>query len=179
MWVGQGLELIITVCMVTCCSTQSRVLAFHGYHDRSADNTCIQGSGEFHATVFWPTGRGHVRLVPVPVCWSLAGHTPRPVVRSLRHHHHLLLYLLRQQWDGWLYDWSPRVLLTYRNVGVDTLIAYVADLNAGLVGLTLTYTLSFVGMFQWTVRHSAEIENQVRWELIYCRDFVSYYKVTL
>ncbi len=34
-------------------------------------------------------------------------------------------------------------------------------LNAGLVGLGLTYTLSLAGMFQYCVRLSAEVENVV------------------
>ena len=36
------------------------------------------------------------------------------------------------------------------------------ELNAGLVGLGLTYTVSLAGMFQYCVRQSAEVENIVR-----------------
>ena len=35
------------------------------------------------------------------------------------------------------------------------------DLGAGDVGLTLSYAISIVGMFQWGVRQSAEVENLV------------------
>lgn len=34
-------------------------------------------------------------------------------------------------------------------------------MNAGLVGLSITYTMTLMGMFQWGVRQSAEVENQV------------------
>ena len=35
-------------------------------------------------------------------------------------------------------------------------------LDAGLVGLSITYSMTLMGMFQWGVRQSAEVENQVR-----------------
>lgn len=34
-------------------------------------------------------------------------------------------------------------------------------LEAGQVGLVLTYAVTLVGNFQWTVRQSAEVENMV------------------
>ncbi|XP_045158220.2 ATP-binding cassette sub-family C member 4-like [Mercenaria mercenaria] len=34
-------------------------------------------------------------------------------------------------------------------------------LNAGLVGLSITYTMSLMALFQWCVRQSAEVENQM------------------
>lgn len=34
-------------------------------------------------------------------------------------------------------------------------------LDAGQVGLALSYALSLMGMFQWCVRQSAEVENMV------------------
>lgn len=35
------------------------------------------------------------------------------------------------------------------------------ELDAGSVGLALTYAVSLMGMFQWAVRQSAEVENLV------------------
>lgn len=35
------------------------------------------------------------------------------------------------------------------------------ELNAGLVGLGLTYTISLADMLQYTIRLSAEVENMV------------------
>lgn len=35
-------------------------------------------------------------------------------------------------------------------------------LEAGEVGLVLTYAVTLIGNFQWTVRQSAEVENMVR-----------------
>lgn len=36
-------------------------------------------------------------------------------------------------------------------------------LEAGEVGLVLTYAVTLIGSFQWTVRQSAEVENMVSW----------------
>ena len=38
----------------------------------------------------------------------------------------------------------------------------VADMEAGGVGLALSYAVTLIGMFQWGVRQSAEVENMVR-----------------
>lgn len=38
----------------------------------------------------------------------------------------------------------------------------LAGLEAGEVGLVLTYAVTLIGNFQWTVRQSAEVENMVR-----------------
>lgn len=38
-----------------------------------------------------------------------------------------------------------------------------AGLNAGLIGLSLTYALSLADMLQYTIRLSAEVENTVSW----------------
>ena len=38
---------------------------------------------------------------------------------------------------------------------------YPVAMNAGLVGLSITYTMTLMGLFQWGVRQSAEVENQV------------------
>ena len=37
----------------------------------------------------------------------------------------------------------------------------VTVMNGGLVGLSLTYAIGLMGLFQWGVRQSAEVENQV------------------
>ena len=37
----------------------------------------------------------------------------------------------------------------------------ITGLNAGLVGLSLTYTISLAGIVQFCVRQSAEVENNV------------------
>lgn len=43
-------------------------------------------------------------------------------------------------------------------------IVCVSGLEAGQVGLVLTYAVTLIGNFQWTVRQSAGIENMVRTE---------------
>ena len=37
----------------------------------------------------------------------------------------------------------------------------LSDIDAGIVGLCLTYAVLLTGQFQWCVRQSAEVENQV------------------
>ncbi|XP_038050410.1 multidrug resistance-associated protein 4-like [Patiria miniata] len=41
------------------------------------------------------------------------------------------------------------------------LAADLLDLNSGIVGLSLTYSMTLMGTFQWAVRQSAELENQM------------------
>ncbi len=38
---------------------------------------------------------------------------------------------------------------------------FTLALSSGLVGLTITYAISMMGLFEWVVRLSAEVENQV------------------
>lgn len=38
----------------------------------------------------------------------------------------------------------------------------LTGLQAGAVGLALSYAVTLMGMFQWGVRQSAEVENMVR-----------------
>ena len=40
-------------------------------------------------------------------------------------------------------------------------LLFVSVLSSGLVGLTLTYAMGLMGLFQWGVRQSAESENQM------------------
>ena len=40
-------------------------------------------------------------------------------------------------------------------------IIVFSALDAGRVGLSMTYAMTLMGMFQWAVRQSAEVENQV------------------
>lgn len=43
-----------------------------------------------------------------------------------------------------------------------TLRLCLSGLEAGAVGLALSYAVTLMGMFQWGVRQSAEVENLVR-----------------
>ena len=40
-------------------------------------------------------------------------------------------------------------------------VIVLLDLSGGLVGLTLVYSIHLSSLFQWAVRQSAEVENQV------------------
>lgn len=46
-------------------------------------------------------------------------------------------------------------------VTVFVAVASRAELNAGDVGLTIVYVATLSSMFQWIVRQSAEVENQM------------------
>ncbi len=45
-------------------------------------------------------------------------------------------------------------------------LAILLDLDAGIVGLGLAYTISLAGILQYCVRQSAEVENIVSKEFI-------------
>lgn len=40
-------------------------------------------------------------------------------------------------------------------------IIFLANQDRGLIGVSLAYILTLCGMFQWTVRQSAEVDNLV------------------
>ncbi len=42
------------------------------------------------------------------------------------------------------------------------MLCLFVGLNGGVVGLTMLYAVNLMGLFQWGVRQSAEVENQVR-----------------
>lgn len=42
------------------------------------------------------------------------------------------------------------------------IVLFFLGLEAGEVGLVLTYAVTLVGNLQWTMRQSAEVENMVR-----------------
>ena len=48
-------------------------------------------------------------------------------------------------------------------------VALQAQLSPSLVGLSIAYVLQLTAMFQWSVRQSAEVENQLtsveRWSI--------------
>ena len=75
------------------------------------------------------------------------------------------LYLVSTRWFGMRIDLISGVFLA--TVAFSS-IPLVGTLNAGLVGLGLTYTVSLAGMFQYCVRLSAEVENVVS------RGFISF-----
>ncbi|CAG2238338.1 ABCC4 [Mytilus edulis] len=68
------------------------------------------------------------------------------------------LFLATSRWLAVRLDWMCAVFVTI----VAFLCVVLADsLDAGRVGLTLTYAMTLMGMFQWAVRQSAEVENQM------------------
>ncbi|XP_053404593.1 ATP-binding cassette sub-family C member 4-like isoform X3 [Mercenaria mercenaria] len=68
------------------------------------------------------------------------------------------LFLSSSRWLAVRLDWLCAMFVT----AVSFCCVFAADsLNAGLVGLSMTYAMTLMGMFQWGVRQSAEVENQM------------------
>ncbi|KAL3847448.1 hypothetical protein ACJMK2_018354 [Sinanodonta woodiana] len=68
------------------------------------------------------------------------------------------LFLTSSRWLAIRLDWLCALFVTA--VSVSCVLA-AESLNAGLVGLSMTYAMTLMGMFQWGVRQSAEVENQM------------------
>ncbi|XP_022343366.2 ATP-binding cassette sub-family C member 4-like isoform X1 [Crassostrea virginica] len=68
------------------------------------------------------------------------------------------LFLSSSRWLAIRLDWMCAVFVT----AVSFACVFLAkDLNAGLVGLLMTYAITLMGLFQWGVRQSAEVESQM------------------
>ncbi|XP_052786000.1 ATP-binding cassette sub-family C member 4-like [Mya arenaria] len=70
----------------------------------------------------------------------------------------LFLSFASSRWLAIRLDWLCFVFAS----AVSFCCVLTADyLNAGLVGLSMTYAITIMGMFQWGVRQSVEVENQM------------------
>ncbi|XP_033471881.1 ATP-binding cassette sub-family C member 4-like isoform X2 [Epinephelus lanceolatus] len=68
------------------------------------------------------------------------------------------LYLMTSRWFALHLDSICSIFITFTSFGC---ILLRDGLKAGEVGLVLTYAVTLVGNFQWTVRQSAEVENMM------------------
>ncbi|XP_049919634.1 ATP-binding cassette sub-family C member 4-like isoform X3 [Epinephelus moara] len=68
------------------------------------------------------------------------------------------LYLMTSRWFALHLDSICSIFITFTTFGC---ILLRDGLKAGEVGLVLTYAVTLVGNFQWTVRQSAEVENMM------------------
>ncbi|XP_045910008.1 ATP-binding cassette sub-family C member 4-like isoform X2 [Micropterus dolomieu] len=68
------------------------------------------------------------------------------------------LFLMTARWFALRLDSICSVFITFATFGC---ILLRDGLNAGEVGLVLTYAMTLVGNFQWTIRQSAEVENMM------------------
>ncbi|XP_037318658.2 ATP-binding cassette sub-family C member 4-like isoform X2 [Pungitius pungitius] len=68
------------------------------------------------------------------------------------------LFLMTSRWFALYLDAICALLITFSTFGC---ILLRDGLKAGEVGLVLTYVVTLVGNFQWTVRQSAEVENMM------------------
>ncbi|XP_041354291.1 ATP-binding cassette sub-family C member 4-like [Gigantopelta aegis] len=68
------------------------------------------------------------------------------------------LFLSTSRWLAVRLDWLCVTFVT-----AVTMCSVIAseNLDAGLVGLSVTYAMTLMGLFQWGVRQSAEVENQM------------------
>ncbi|CAG5134059.1 unnamed protein product, partial [Candidula unifasciata] len=75
-----------------------------------------------------------------------------------KHSEAWFMFLATSRWLAVRLDWLCAMFVT----AVTVCSVLAADsMNAGLVGLSITYTMTLMGMFQWGVRQSAEVENQM------------------
>ncbi|XP_038070620.1 multidrug resistance-associated protein 4-like [Patiria miniata] len=70
------------------------------------------------------------------------------------------LFLATTRWFGVQLD-SFSVLFVGGVSFTSVLAVNFLELNSGIVGLSLTYAINLMGAFQWGVRQSAEVENQM------------------
>ncbi|KAH9505171.1 Multidrug resistance-associated protein 4 [Bulinus truncatus] len=75
-----------------------------------------------------------------------------------KHSEAWFLFLATSRWLAVRLDWLCALFVTA--VTVCSVLA-AESMSAGLVGLSITYTMTLMGMFQWGVRQSAEVENQM------------------
>ncbi|XP_037120770.1 multidrug resistance-associated protein 4-like isoform X2 [Syngnathus acus] len=75
-----------------------------------------------------------------------------------RHSEAWFLFLMTSRWFALRLDSICSVFITIATFGC---ILLRDGLEAGEVGLVLTYAVTLVGNFQWTVRQSAELENMM------------------
>ncbi|XP_077399671.1 ATP-binding cassette sub-family C member 4-like isoform X2 [Vanacampus margaritifer] len=75
-----------------------------------------------------------------------------------RHSEAWFLFLMTSRWFALRLDSICSVFITVATFGC---ILLRDGLEAGEVGLVLTYAVTLIGNFQWTVRQSAELENMM------------------
>uniref|UniRef100_A0A3B3XE74 ATP-binding cassette, sub-family C (CFTR/MRP), member 4 n=1 Tax=Poecilia mexicana TaxID=48701 RepID=A0A3B3XE74_9TELE len=68
------------------------------------------------------------------------------------------LFLMTSRWFALRLDSICSIFITFTAFGC---VLFRDGLEAGQVGLVLTYAVTLVGNFQWTVRQSAEVENMM------------------
>ncbi|XP_071321048.1 ATP-binding cassette sub-family C member 4-like isoform X2 [Trachinotus anak] len=68
------------------------------------------------------------------------------------------LFLMTSRWFALRLDSICSIFITFTTFGC---ILLRDGLEAGEVGLVLTYAVTLIGNFQWTVRQSAEVENMM------------------
>ena len=70
------------------------------------------------------------------------------------------LFLASSRWFGIRLDITSSFFLACVSFST-VMAASILDIESGPVGLILVYSMMLVGMFQWGIRQSTEIENMV------------------
>ena len=76
---------------------------------------------------------------------------------------------MTNRWFGIRIDFVSNLFLA---AVVFSTVPLAGSLDAGLVGLGLSYTVSLAVMFQFCVRLSTEVENSVSEKLVYCTQYI-------
>uniref|UniRef100_A0A3P8TQF5 ATP-binding cassette, sub-family C (CFTR/MRP), member 4 n=1 Tax=Amphiprion percula TaxID=161767 RepID=A0A3P8TQF5_AMPPE len=86
------------------------------------------------------------------------------------------LFLTTSRWFAVHLDFICAVFVTITTFGC---VLLQDQLDAGSVGLALSYAVTLTGMFQWGVRQSAEVENMVRYCLFVTESLRRFLQVQL
>uniref|UniRef100_A0A3Q1C0M5 ATP-binding cassette, sub-family C (CFTR/MRP), member 4 n=1 Tax=Amphiprion ocellaris TaxID=80972 RepID=A0A3Q1C0M5_AMPOC len=86
------------------------------------------------------------------------------------------LFLTTSHWFAVRLDFICAVFVTITTFGC---VLLRDQLDAGSVGLALSYAVTLTGMFQWGVRQSAEVENMVRYCLFVTESLRRFLQVQL
>ena len=64
------------------------------------------------------------------------------------------------RWLGFRLDVECAIILIFTSLGAVVVRQY-SDIDVGLLGFTIVYVVALSGLFQWTVRQSAEVETMM------------------
>lgn len=95
-------------------------------------------------------------------CYNMKDRCKAAFVRILNEYGRIYwTFLMSSRWLGFRLDLETNIILIAVCFVAVGLSRQVGDGNVSLVGFTLTYIIQLSGLFQWTVRQSAEIETQM------------------
>merc|ERR1712023_81301 len=69
-------------------------------------------------------------------------------------------FLMVSRWLGFRLDLECAFILIATSLGA-VIVRQYSNVDVGLLGFTMVYVINLSGLFQWTVRQSAEVENMM------------------